>query len=157
MDLATLLIALATATSNPSVPPTTTPATAPPAPAPVQRITRDSVWTSLNSLLRDEGLAQVRSNALTSIHAIDLDGDASTEEALVDVIAPETCDPAGQCETLVVRALPCGRLVALGHGRWLRPLASRSEGWMDLGETQTTLFSGTVVVRALRWRTVRYV
>ena len=122
-----------------------------PAPPPARHITHARVVASLNALLQAEGLSVIAAG-MPLIRPIDLDADASTQEALIDVVAPEHCDPAGLCQTLIVRALPCGHLAAIGHGRQLTPLLSRTHGHLDLGEMQWSFpFLQPVVVRALHW------
>lgn len=160
MHLAAALLALvastALATPAPVAACPSAPACPSAAPAATRRITQETVVASLNALLRDEGLSQV-ATASPLLRYVDLDGDARTEEALVDVLSPEHCDPSGRCVTLILRALPCGRLVPMGHGRWLNPLASRTHGYMDLGETQWSILPfQTAVVRALHWDGRRY-
>lgn len=159
MDLFSTLLALAAASSPaPPAPPAPSCEAPPalPAPAPPARSIRaDTVRVWLNTMLQAEGLTQVTA-AQPILRRVELDSDVRTEEALVDIIAPEHCDALGQCQTLIVRALPCGRLVALGHGRGLTPLDSRTAGWLDLGETHRTLLLPPVVLRALHWRGARY-
>lgn len=156
MDLLAALLAVAATASAAQAP--TIPEAAPascPAPSAHRAIRTETVGAALNELLASEGLTQVAS-ALPVIRPMELDGDSNTDEALVDVVAPELCNPVGQCETLVVRALPCGRLVAMGHGKSLMPLASRSRGWMDLVETTPVLLVVPIALRALRFDGVRY-
>lgn len=97
---------------------------------PPPKIEPSRVQSSLNALLESEGLGASRV-ALAVVRPIDLDGDPSTLEMLVDVVSPEHCVGA-VCETLVVRACATGQLSTAGHGKMLMPLGSRSEGWMDL-------------------------
>ncbi len=121
--------------------------TDPPAPQPAIRV--GEVDKALNELLALEGLAPTRVGK-AGLRPVDLDGDASTAEALVDVVAPEHCFGV-TCITLVVRRDASGKLVTAGHGVWLVPLASRSNGWLDLGAT-----APLVTVRALRFQAGRY-
>ena len=118
------------------------------------RISQDSLVATLNGLLQAEGLNQVRV-ASPFVRRVELDNDASTEEALVDVVAPETCDAVGQCMTLVVLSRG-GRLVSVGHGRWLAPVDSRTNGWMDVAETHRTLVVFGTVLRTLHFTGARY-
>lgn len=97
---------------------------------PSARIDAARVQASLNDLLASEGLGATRAGVAV-IRRIDLDGDASTQEVLVDVISMEHC-VAAACETLVVRATPAGDLVTMGHGKSIGTLGSRSGGWIDL-------------------------
>ena len=112
-------------------------------------IASSEVDAQLNQLLAQEGLSSTRAGK-GIMRAIDLDGDPSTAEALVDVVSPEHC-VALTCTTLVVRRGANGKLVAIGHGTWLQPLRSRTSGWMDLGET-----APLVTVRALRMSGAHY-
>jgi hypothetical protein len=84
------------------------------------------------------------------VRPVELDGDPSTAEALVDVISTEHCFAAA-CPTLVIRRAADGSLVTAGHGSWLVPLKSRTRGWVDLGETAPVL-----TVRALKFAGTRY-
>lgn len=113
-----------------------TPVSLPPAPrcgedasSPTAPIDVPRVKAALNDLLAAEGLGAA-SSAFVVVRHVDLDGDPSTEEALVDVVSVEHC--VGACETLVVRAASNGALFTSGHGKALGVLASRSAGWMDL-------------------------
>jgi hypothetical protein len=126
-----------------------------PTPSATRLIRTQTVLLALNEMLSSEGLTQVAS-VLPIIRPIELDGDSNTDEALVDVISPELCNPAGQCMTLIVRALPCGRLIAIGHGESLQPLASRTNRWMDLAETTPVLLVLPVALRALHFGGARY-
>ncbi|MFO0757067.1 MAG: hypothetical protein U0359_11295 [Byssovorax sp.] len=115
----------------------------------------ETVRAALDDMLRAEGLAP-SSSALPVIRRVDLDGDPRTEEAIVDVISSEHCDVTGLCMSIVVAAR-CDGLKAVGHGRFLQAIDSRSSGWMDVGESGRSLFSVIpVVVRALHWNGVRY-
>ncbi|MFO0617025.1 MAG: hypothetical protein U0414_30800 [Polyangiaceae bacterium] len=94
------------------------------------RIDAARVQASLNDLLAAEGLGATRAG-VAIVRRVDLDGDATTLEALVDVISLEHC-VGGACETLVVRVSSTGDLATAGHGKALGLLESRSGGWMDL-------------------------
>lgn len=137
-------LALAAQTQHPTVRCDETP---PPAP----KVDASRVQSSLNDLLAAEGLGASRSGVAV-VRPVDLDGDASTLEVLVDVLSPEHCVGA-VCETLVVRACAGGQLWAIGHGKMLLPLGSRSGGWMDLSESAFPgLPVGTVRFSAGRYR-----
>lgn len=114
------------------------------------RIDASRVQSSLNDLLAAEGLGAARAGVAV-VRPVDLDGDASTLEMLVDVVSPEHCVGA-VCETLVVRACASGELWAVGHGKMLLPLGTRSGGWTDLS---VSAFPG-LAVGALRFSAGRY-
>jgi hypothetical protein len=108
------------------------------------------VQTALNELLRAEGLGATRA-ATVLVDNRELDDDERTVEALVTVVSKEHCSPAG-CATLVVRRAGSG-LVALGSGRVLTVLKSRSKGWLDL--TDSTILP-LEPARALKFDGARY-
>ncbi|NUP07959.1 MAG: hypothetical protein HOW73_18085 [Polyangiaceae bacterium] len=114
-------------------------------------ITTTMVKESLPALLAAEGLTRPAKPVFT-VRAVNLDGDASTAEALVDVVAPELCTLAAECPTLVVQLDCTGALRTRGHGRWLQVLQSRSQGWADLAETMLV----PITTRALKFDGKRY-
>src|SRR5688500_16965598 len=91
------------------------------------KITQQLATQRLNDVLAAEGMSRVR-QPLVTVRAVGLDGDPSTAEALLDVLAPEHCGPTLECPTLVVQLCGDDQLRAMGHGRWLQPLTSRSNG-----------------------------
>lgn len=122
------------------------PADGPPPAAPVDAA---RVQAALNDLLVAEGLGATRSG-VAIVRRVDLDGDPTTQEALVDVLSVEHC--MGACETLVVRSASNGGLYTSGHGKGLGVLGSRSAGWVDLS---VNALPG-ITVGALRFSAGRY-
>ena len=118
-------------------------------------INEQSVRDALPSMLAREGLPAAASPA-SVVRRVELDGDPSTEEALVDVIAPELCGPSFECPTIAIVARSDG-LWPVAHGVWMQTLQSRTAGWMDLGETGPSLIPFVrTVTRALHWTGRRY-
>lgn len=122
--------------------------------APVIR--QDTVQASLSLLMQREGLASATPTVAT-IRRVDLDNDATTEEALVDIVSADLCGPALTCPTIVVLARG-GQLTTAGHGTMLSVLQSSANGYRDLAGTAPTLVPFVyAVTRALRWNGFRYV
>lgn len=152
--LAAVLAASSLLSSLPATPPSPgSPAPAPACPEaplpPAPPVDATRVQASLNELLSAEGLATTRAG-IAVVRRVDLDGDPTTQEALVDVVSMEHC--LGTCETLIVRSAPTGALYTFGHGKGLGILGTRSLGWVDL--SVNTLPGLTV--GALRFTAGRY-
>jgi hypothetical protein len=118
-------------------------------------LTNGAIEKALPALLAAEGLKSAMPAAAV-VRRADLDGDATTEEALVDVISADLCGPALACPTLIV-VIRGGQIGTIGHGTALTVLQSRTSGWVDLGVQSPTLVPFVfAVTRALRWSNFRY-
>jgi hypothetical protein len=95
-------------------------------------IDRATVQARIDELMRSEGMP-VTIVPLVGVRAVELDGDPSTSEALVDVFAPALCF-GPSCPTIVVQRSASGELVTRGRGLTLYPQDSRTGGWSDLRE-----------------------
>lgn len=104
----------------------------PPAPLPIRV---DTARAALPAMLRAEGYP-VPKAADVSVRHVELDGDSSTEEALVDVVAREVCS-MGSCPTIIVVSRD-GALSSVGSGAWITALPTRTAGWRDLLDNTPT-------------------
>ncbi len=113
----------------------------------------DSVRPLVNQMLKQEGY-HTTDAADIGIRRVDLDGDANTEEALVDIVAPDLCRVGG-CPTLVVVARG-GKLRAVGHGAFVGLLPSRTHGWLNLVDNSPSAVPLLPLPRPLHWSGSRY-
>ena len=118
---------------------------------PRPEVSHTLVAERIDALLKAEGLTRAAKPVIT-VRRLELDDNGATAEALVDVIAPELCSLAAECPTLIVQLDCNGSLATRGHGRWLQPLSSRSQGWPDLAETMLV----PIATKALKFDGKRY-
>ena len=114
-------------------------------------ITGELVRARLHDLLRSEGLPSVTGIVDVAVRPAELDGDARTDEALVDLIVPALCLTGG-CPTIVVQQGMDGEVSTLGRGTGLYTIATRTSGWSDLSETGLLPLTPRRTLRFVRGR-----
>lgn len=102
------------------------------------------IRAGIDELMRGEGIPPTP--ALIGIRPVELDGEARTQEAFVDIVAPTLCFSGG-CPTLVVQQSVAGDIGTVGRGVALYKLTTRTGGWADL--TNSALFSSPA--RTMHW------